>query len=138
MAKHNISQQLKQRGFRLTPKREFIVNILAELGKPISVPELQSLLMNEKININKTTVYRELYFLRDEGIVSEVQLGKNKKYYEISHNHHHHLICTKCESISDIELDNDLKDTEQKIKKNNKFLVLNHSLEFFGLCRNCQ
>ena len=138
MKKDNVLEQLKLKGFRLTEKREAIINVLSELEKPISAPDLLSLLKTKKISLNKTTIYRELYFLRDEELVTEVQLGQNKKYYEISSEHHHHLVCLKCESISDVHMDKELETAEKKIKKNNKFLVLNHSLEFFGLCQKCQ
>ncbi|HLC69546.1 MAG TPA: Fur family transcriptional regulator [Patescibacteria group bacterium] len=138
MQTENILDKLKQRGLRLTKKREAIIAILSKLGKPISAPELLELLKAKKIKLNKTTVYRELYLLREEGIANEVQLGQNKKYYEISDEHHHHLICLNCESISDVIMDDKFKEAEKKIKKDKKFLVLNHSLEFFGLCQKCQ
>ena len=50
---------------------------------------------------------------------------------------HHHLICTKCGSITDIKSDL-LEDLEQHIADNYDFVIKDHRLKFYGLCKNCK
>jgi len=135
----NILDKLKQRGFRLTPIRRAVLDLLIKSVTPISSPDIQKFLSKNKISANKTTIYRELAFLKEEGIIKELHLGDNAKNYEIiTDGHHHHLICTKCDEIEDVEMDKELKREESKIRKSRKFKIINHSLEFYGLCKNCQ
>lgn len=75
-----------------------------------------------------------------EGIIEMIQLGERKKRYELKREtHHHHLVCTKCRTIDDIELDEGgLHPHEKAIKAKKRFKVTRHALEFFGLCAKCQ
>lgn len=97
-------------------------------------------LKRKKIAANKTTVYRQLESLLKAGAVTEVRIGDRAKQYELvdSTGHHHHLVCLRCKKVEDIDFPEELERQEKNIWKNKKFKVLQHNLEFFGLCRNCQ
>lgn len=88
----------------------------------------------EKIGVNKTTIYRELSKLVLEGEAVEVDFGDGKKRYELAKkDHHHHAICTKCNLIKDVRINE--RGLDLKIKN---FFIQRHSVEFFGLCNNCR
>lgn len=87
---------------------------------------------------NKTTVYRELDYLRSHNVIQEIDLGELKKRYELAGHHHHHLVCTGCESVEEVHLDDHLKEHESRILQEKKFKVTRHMLEFFGICGACQ
>lgn len=109
-----------------------IVKILNRTKKPVDVSVLVS-----KIGVNKTTVYRQIEKLLIDNIIIEVELGDGKKRYELkSLDHHHHLVCKKCGSLEDIELDESVILNE--VSKRTTFKVESHNLEFFGLCRKCK
>ena len=108
-----------------------ILNLLKKSTTPISVPEIIS-----KISANKTTIYRELDQFLSDGLINEIEFGDGKKRYEITRDHHHHLVCKNCNKIEDIEIDEKILLT--KIKKQSNFFIENHSMEFFGKCINCQ
>jgi Fur family ferric uptake transcriptional regulator len=78
-----------------------------------------------------------LDFLFKNRIINRVEFGEGKYRYELKKNHHHHLICTNCGKIEEVEGDF-LKKMEDDIFKSKKFKVESHSLEFFGLCEDCQ
>ncbi|CAN5355688.1 hypothetical protein BH10PAT1_BH10PAT1_5310 [soil metagenome] len=110
-----------------------LLNLIDKSSSPVSVPEIL-----QKISANKTTIYREIEKFVSEGVIDEIDLGDGKKRYEsIKLGHHHHLVCIKCKSITEFNLDDDFSTEEKKIKKTKKFTVLKHNLEFFGLCHNC-
>lgn len=133
-----ILARLKGQGRRHTKIRAHILDTLEKNHKPLSSPDLQKLLVHARISANKTTVYRELAFLKKQSIVREVQFGDGMKRYELlPDTHHHHLICLDCQTVEDMPLEKDLDAQEKAIAKNKNFKILTHSLEFYGICRNC-
>ena len=113
--------------------KDAIVQMLQKTRRPYSVPEMLA-----GLEVNKTSIYRQIETLIKGNLISEVDFGDGKKRFEYNlHNHHHHLICTNCNMVEDIFVHNDVKHVEDKIRKLKKFKVQTHSLEFFGLCKEC-
>ncbi len=133
-----ILSDLKTKGHKLTPVRKTLIEMLLINSSPLSIGDLTTKFQSKKLNPNKTTLYREVSFLRDLQILQEIDLGDGMKRYEISTTHHHHIVCIKCNTIKDIPMEKDLNTTEQRILKSMQFKPVGHSLEFFGLCSNCQ
>jgi Fe2+ or Zn2+ uptake regulation protein len=135
-----ILDKLKTDGSRMTQVRRAVVEILCRHKGPISAAELITGLKRRSLEVNKTTVYRELHFLLGKRIVREVDLLEGMKRYEIldESDHHHHMICLKCRSIQCIEMGHDLDEIEAQILRSHDFKVLNHTLEFVGLCGRCR
>jgi Fe2+ or Zn2+ uptake regulation protein len=135
----SIFELLKSKGYRLTRARKALVRIFANSRKPLSAAELNSRLEKNDVNVNKTTIYREIDFLKGQRMIRELQFGDGKRRYEIwPDNHHHHIVCISCDYIECVELDGCLEAEEKKILKENNFKTVKHSLEFQGLCAKCQ
>lgn len=139
-ALESVLQKLKKRGERITPISAALLDIFVKEFKPLSTVEILDELKKRKIPANKTTVYRQIEKFLKNDLLYEVRFEDRKKRYELSHGdkHHHHLVCLKCGGIQDVDLPADLEEQEKQIFKKTKFKVLRHSLEFFGLCSNCQ
>jgi Fe2+ or Zn2+ uptake regulation protein len=135
---NNIVKTLKASGFKNTKIRESLIEVLLKHQTPLSITEILSELSKSDLTPNKTTVYREIEFLRNQQILQEIEFGDGKKRYEISENHHHHIICLNCGLIKDLPMEQELNEEENKIIKNLGFKPIGHSLEFFGLCSKCQ
>lgn len=125
---------------RTTPIRTTLLKILSKIKKPLTTQELLAALETKGLKANKTTIYRQLEFLKENNIINEVYFNDRSIRYELKNinTHHHHLICLKCKKVEDVSLPEDLHHQEQMVLKNNNFKVLQHFLEFFGLCKNCQ
>lgn len=130
--------ELRNKGFRITKIREAVVSILSSITKPITASEISSGIYKKDLSANKTTIYRELEFLRKQNMIDEVEFGDGKKRYEINNGHHHHIVCVDCGAVSDINFDVDLAQHEREISKQTDFKILEHTIEFFGLCKKCQ
>jgi Fe2+ or Zn2+ uptake regulation protein len=104
------------------------------------VGDLRTALLSAKLVPNKSTLYRELYFLMEQKVVTEVDFLDGMKRYEfIAHDgHHHHIICTKCKAAECVEVCFDTSALLADLAKHSDFLVQNHVLEFFGLCGRCK
>jgi Fur family transcriptional regulator, ferric uptake regulator len=135
-----VLQRLKTKGYRLTAARRAIVEAFTGSCNPQSAQEVHAALAKGGLKTNLTTVYRELQFLTDEGIVRPVQFEDGVQRFEAAHegHHHHHVVCIECKDIQEIHLEPELKDVERDIQRSKGFTILRHTLEFYGLCKKCK
>ncbi len=87
------------------------------------------------------TVYRSMHLLERLGMVKEFDLGDGIARFELlregDDGHHHHLVCTRCAGV--VELDEcSMTELEERIAARNGFTRVSHRLEFFGICPECQ
>lgn len=130
----DILSSLKAKGLRNSKNRQAMLGIFSDAQGPIDANVLL-----EKLSVNKTTIYREITTLTQEGILAEIDFGDGKKRYELaSLSHHHHLICTTCKTVEEYSVETDLSAEEKRIQKHHAFTVRRHALEFFGTCKHCQ
>ena len=123
--------------FRKTPARDAITDFLYSSDFPVDIEQIISFLRARNLKTNKVTVYRIIDLLYKNRIIDRVELGEGKYRYEVKKGDHHHLMCQECGEIEDVS-DNFIENFEKEIKDKKGFLVKSHSLEFFGLCKNCQ
>ncbi|OGG34879.1 hypothetical protein A2363_00040 [Candidatus Gottesmanbacteria bacterium RIFOXYB1_FULL_47_11] len=131
-----IAKTLQQKGYRFTKQRQQIFDALT--SSPQSVEEIIASLRNKDISIDRVTVYRTLDCFVNLNLVGKTQFKDKTAKYELltMANHHHHLVCDKCGSVEDIPLDDSI--LLKRVHKQTDFQVNSHSLEFFGICANCQ
>lgn len=134
----NILSDLRSKGYKITPIRVKLIETLLGSPDPLDVLEVMERLNKLNLKPNKTTIYRELEFLKSQVVLQEIEFGEGKKRYEISEDHHHHIICVNCRLIKDIPMEKDLNKQEKKVILEMGFKPIGHSLEFFGLCSKCQ
>ena len=122
---------------RMTPSLRAILSVFHGAMGPIPVSDLLRRLASRRVDTDKVTVYRTLERLLALGVIQEVLLSGEKKYYELAGKHHHHLVCLSCERVTDWVPDESvLKGEERRLEKQG-FRVQYHSLELFGLCQQC-
>lgn len=103
---------------------------------PLSAIEILEKLKTKGLKVNKTTVYRELEYMLIQKLLIQINFGDGKIRYETSSGeHHHHFVCDNCGLVEEVALDESL--LFNALKKTH-FAIKRHSLEFFGLCSNCQ
>ncbi len=128
---------LHQAGFRITPGRVRLLNVLAGETRPLTVRQIQEKL--GKTGLNEVTLYRALEALAATNIVRRVDLRHGQAYrYELADQHHHHIVCTDCgiiEDFSDSRLEKAMVEAAQKSRSFKK--INNHAMELFGLCTDC-
>ncbi len=81
------------------------------------------------------TVYRNLGVLKDQGLVIELRGTDRKAHFEADLTPHAHFTCTRCGSISDIE--NCPTPEWDRHPCLAGFTVVEHNLEFRGICPQC-
>lgn len=138
MMTDDILRNLKDKGHRLTKIRTAVIGMLSLSNVPLSAFEIKSSLEKNRIQANKTTIYREVSFLLTNGIIHEIQFGDGRMRYKICpDDHHHHTICIRCSRVEAISMEKDMIKYEQELVRLKRFKVLRHTLEFFGICSLC-
>lgn len=130
---NEISITLKDNGLKVTHGRLGLLDIFKHNKKPLTVKEIARLYKSFG-KINLVTLYRNVESLAEMGIVKKLKISDKEVHYEIPHSHHHHLICTNCGKIADLE-NCEVRLPKSKVPGFSK--IKEHSLEFFGLCNNC-
>lgn len=136
MPKNTITPYLHERGYRITPQRLIVLEILEQAGEHLSPGEIVREACQRMPGINEATVYRTLEFLCEQGLAHRAYLDGNQVHYEIAHLHHH-LICRQCGI--EHELDHlVLEDTYAKIEKISGFTLNTSHIIFYGTCPECK
>jgi len=127
-------RRLDEEGVRLTGRRELVVSAIAD--KPGSfTPEA---LVDElrPHGIGRATVYRALEVLERLGVLNRVHLGACHAFTVCDEGHHHHLLCSSCNSV--VPIDASVIESEiRKLAQRMRFEVDTHMLEFAGRCADC-
>lgn len=135
---HDCSKELRELELKATLARIAVLKLLEKSPEPLDVATIQDYLRKEKVEADPVTVFRIISVFTKRGITQRVQFNEGKFRYELSSKgDHHHLICEKCGVVEDI-VECNLDKLEREIESKKKFKVKSHSLEFFGLCRECQ
>jgi Fur family ferric uptake transcriptional regulator len=138
----SLKAELNERGWRLTPQRETILQIFQNLpkGNHLSAEDLYNQLQNEGQNISLSTIYRTLKLMARMGILRELELAEGHKHYELNQpapHHHHHLICVRCNKTIEFKNDSILK-TGTKTAQKEGYHLLDCQLIIHAICPACQ
>jgi len=130
---------LKKNTLKFTIQREVILETLYNSDEHLT-PEALHRLIQDKFPELKTgiaTVYRTLSLLEDSNMVTSLSFGAQGKKYELgAKEHHDHLICTECGSITEF-VDEDIENRQHAIADELGFKMKDHSMQIYGLCKNC-
>lgn len=130
---------LRERGRRLTPQRRLIWEALvAEPDAHVSVEEVVRRVRGELPQVNPSTVYRTLELLVEEGLVLRTDLGADRTFYELAHDHvHHHLVCERCGAVAHVH-DDVLEELRSRAQAASGYLLRPQEVTLLGLCSRCQ
>jgi len=138
----NLRQKFKDRDYKLTPQRQFILQVfINNRDKHLSAEDVHNIVRQQANDIGLATVYRTLELLSELEILQKIDFGDGRSRYEInetnSHHHHHHLICLTCGRV--IEFADDLmEDLENIIAQSSNFTIVDHQVKFYGYCQECR
>jgi Fe2+ or Zn2+ uptake regulation protein len=122
---------------RRTRQREAILRILKRTTAHPTADWLYDEVRKEIPNISKGTVYRNLNFLRQTGEILELNPDGTVTRYDGRPDNHYHFSCEKCGRVFDVD-EPVGPEFDRRVAQKTGFQVNRHTLEFFGLCRDCQ
>ncbi len=129
--------RLREHGFRITPQRLAILNILCAAPHHLSPLDIYHRTQTDIPGLTEATVYRTLNFLVEQGLVMPAHIGNGQLVYEIAERAHDHLICRACGQNQEISHEN-LHELYERFLRNTGFQIDSMHVTFFGLCPGCQ
>jgi Fur family ferric uptake transcriptional regulator len=133
-----FAEFIKTKNLRHTPQRANVLDVFLSTEKHVSVDELYKLVKKCYPHIGYTTVYRTMKLLSESGLCGEIDFGDGVLRFEhkYGHEHHDHLICTRCGKFIEV-VKPKIEKLQDVLAKEHGFLPAKHKLEIFGTCKKC-
>lgn len=130
--------KLKEREFRITPQRLAVLRILAEAQDHPSVERIYEQVRVSFPTTSLATVYKTVALLKELNEVLELGFPDGSNRYDGNKPYPHpHMICIRCRKIMDPDLTS-LKQLTEEAAGKTGYRIVNHRLDFFGFCPQCQ
>ena len=128
---------IHERGFRLTPQRQFVLDAVCEGHGHTSAEEIHQRVQAKASAVNRATVYRTLDFLCELRLVVAAEIGGHTVYEIAGSEPHHHLVCLNCGLQEPLD-HSMVKPFFAKISGETGFAVQTNHLALFGICHTCR
>jgi Fur family ferric uptake transcriptional regulator len=134
-----FSKYLKEEDLKLTAQRELILDTFLRHRGHISAEELFQKSREKQAHVGFATVYRTLKHLTQCGLARELDFGDGRIQYEpeLGHQHHDHMICTKCGTYIEF-LNPQIEELQEQVSRGHGFKITSHRMQLYGLCQKCQ
>ena len=121
----------------LTPQRRAVLRVITESAGHPTANEIFEAARRELPSISFATVYNSLKYLKEAGLLHEINFGKGSSRYDRETARHDHAVCSRCGKLVDF----DLAETPQLIRaaaRRSRFKPESIHLTLVGLCPDCQ
>ena len=121
----------------LTPQRQAVLRVVNESEDHLTANEIYEAARRLLPSISFATVYNSLKYLREAGLLSEINFGKASSRYDRETGRHDHAICSRCGKLVDFDLD----ETAQLLRaaaRRSRFKPESVHLTLVGVCPGCQ
>lgn len=132
-----IGERIVARGRRLTRQRMIVAESLAQARRALSAQELHERLRPHHPRLGLATVYRALEAQVESGMAQRLERpGHVYAYVACSPEHHHHLVCTTCQRVQDVD-EAVLASMLKGVRERHGFTVDHARLDLYGQCASC-
>ena len=135
-----INERLSDHDLRYTRGRRAIVEGLRAADGPVTLPELLEL----SSELALSSAYRNLSLMEDAGVVRRLAHGGDHARYELAEElteHHHHLICESCGSVTDVVFDAQIESALDvalvRLGRAAGFVARGPTIDVYGVCSDC-
>lgn len=123
-------------GFAATHQRQVLYNVMQTMPGHPSPEEVYARVRKYIPAISLATVYKNIHLFVERGVLRELSMHHGSLRVESNSAPHHHLVCSQCKAITDIE-EKDLGSLPAP-RKLRGFHVQRYSIDVIGICAACQ
>jgi Fur family ferric uptake transcriptional regulator len=132
------ADRLTAAGERVTRQRLLVANALAADGRQQTAEQLYRSLRRREPGIGRATVFRTLETLVDAGVARRLELdGHIYAYVACLPAHHHHIACTRCGRVEEID-EAYVTPIAERLAHDMGFEIDDARLDFYGRCATCR
>ena len=132
---NGLNERLATSGFRFTPQRQHVYNILLHKRDHPTVEEVFIRSKQDMPDISMATVYNCLDALVKCGLVRHVNLERSATRYCPNMKEHCHFYCDECGGIFDVDFAADGHQAGLQVPEG--FKVKQYDVSIRGVCRDC-
>jgi len=125
----------KELGLKLTPQRLSILAYLEGNKDHPTAEDIYKKVSKKFPTMSLATVYNTLDMLKQKGKLAEITIDPDKRHFDPNLQKHHHLICSVCKRIADVELEFNLALPKEAMQD---FQITGNHVEFYGICPECR
>ena len=122
---------------RNTVQRQIVLEALKKLSTHPPIEEIYAVIHNDHPSISKTTVYRNLRQLAENGTIRQISMPDGLERYDGRSDRHYHFKCKSCGDIFDVDIEY-LSDVNDVVQGKHGFQVDEHDIVFTGVCTKCK
>lgn len=132
-----VTALLRERGFKVTPQRLAVYNVLSHTTAHPNAEMLYRKLQPYYPTMSLATVYKTLSILCEVGLAQELNVSEDAFRYDANTQPHPHVRCTCCGRVDDI-MDLSTDSLEAQAASETGYQIEAHQYYFFGVCPSCQ
>jgi Fur family peroxide stress response transcriptional regulator len=132
---NRFTEACRERGTPVTHQRLAVFRALLESESHPDAEELHTRLRGTYPTLALGTIYKTLEMLQSLGLARAVSSPGPTRRFDGNRHAHHHLWCTRCQRLMDVELDG-LADIA--LPAGLAFQVTDITIQFNGLCAECR
>jgi Fur family peroxide stress response transcriptional regulator len=126
-----------EHGIAVTHQRQVLYEVMQGMDGHPSPEEVYARVKRKVPSISLATVYKNIHLFVESGVLREVSLHHGSQRVEMNVEEHHHLVCSKCKAIADID-EQALGPLPKRKRLAGGFLVERYAVDVIGLCAKCQ
>jgi Fur family ferric uptake transcriptional regulator len=123
--------------YRMTNQRKVILEEIRKDNIHPTADEVCEIVRKRLSRISLGTVYRNLEILSACGPIQKIGPQLSQMRYDGSTEKHYHLRYIYCGSVVDAPID-PIENLENVVREKSDFSILDHKLEFIGICSRCK
>lgn len=132
---NGVDAGLLQSKYRLTKQRAAVLRALED-GAHLTAETILERVRRHLPSVSLGTVYRTLDILRDIGLVQAFAHAGAAARYEAALDKHHHLLCSTCNTITNVKAPN-VAILARQIAEEHRFSEVDCMLTITGTCAQC-
>ena len=132
-----MRQRCKDQGLAFTFQRQAIYEAVLDSREHPTPEHIYEQVRGRIPSISLGTVYKNVKTFLDAGLMREVSLHHGSLRLEANTAPHHHLVCTQCRAILDLE-ESGVAPVKLKGPLPKGFEARRYSVEIHGVCATCQ
>ena len=126
-----------QHGLAATHQRQVLYEVLQKMRGHPTPEEVYGRTKKRIPAISLATVYKNIHLFMETGVLKQLSIHHGSLRVELNNLPHHHLVCSQCKTITDIEA-RDLGPLPALQGLPGDFLVQGYSMDVIGICAACQ
>ncbi len=124
-------------GLAATHQRQVLYEAMQTMPGHPSPEEVYARVKQRIPAISLATVYKNIHLFVERGVLKELSMHHGSLRVEMNGHHHHHMVCSRCKSIADIEERTlGVLPTLQDLPGG--FQMERYSIDVIGICATCQ